>query len=81
MGKVDTLFIKNKDEHIIVVQIYVNDIIFGAINESLCDYFSKRIHSEFEIRIMREFNFFLGLQISNPKKGFLSTNPSTSRIS
>ena len=64
MGKVDnTLFIKKKGEDIIVVKIYVDDIIFGTTNESLGEYFSKCMHSEFEMSMIRELNFFLGLQI------------------
>ncbi|RDX98446.1 hypothetical protein CR513_18620, partial [Mucuna pruriens] len=40
--KVDTtLFHKNYDSHLIIVQIYVDDIIFGATNESLCEEFYK----------------------------------------
>ena len=39
-GKVDTtLFIKVKGHDILVVQIYVDDIIFGATNESFCQNF------------------------------------------
>ena len=57
------LFIKKKGEDIIVVQIYIDDIIFGATNESLCENFSKCMHSEFEMNMMGKLNFFLGLQI------------------
>ena len=38
MGKIDTtLFIKTKDNDLLLVQIYVDDIIFGATNVSLCE--------------------------------------------
>ena len=38
MGKVDTtLFIKNKDLDVLIIQIYVGDIIFGSSNDSLCE--------------------------------------------
>ena len=50
----------------LLVQIYVNDIIFGATNVSLCEEFSRCMHSEFEIR---ELNFFIGLQIKQLKEG------------
>ncbi|KAL6316730.1 hypothetical protein AAG906_020414 [Vitis piasezkii] len=53
----------------LLVQIYVDDIIFGATNVSLCEEFSKCMHSEFEMSMMRELNFFLGLQIKQLKKG------------
>ncbi|GJR33631.1 zf-CCHC domain-containing protein [Tanacetum coccineum] len=48
MGLVDnTLFTKKKDSHIIIVQIYVDDIIFGSTCQDLCDDFSKIMHDEF----------------------------------
>ncbi|RDX86020.1 Copia protein, partial [Mucuna pruriens] len=46
--KVDTtLFCKNYDSHFITVQIYVDDVIFGATDESLCEEFSKLMQKEF----------------------------------
>ena len=72
MGKVDTtLFIKHKHHDILVVQIYVDDIIFGATNSSLCEEFSKCMSSEFEMSMMGELKFFLGLQIDQRKEGVL----------
>jgi len=69
-GKVDTtLFIKKKLNDILLVQLYVDDIIFGSINDSLCKEFSQDMHSEFEISMMGELNFFLGLQIKKTKNG------------
>jgi len=63
-GKVDnTLFLKSKEEHLLIVEVYINDIIFGATHNDLCDEFSKIMRSEFEMSIMGELNFFLGLQI------------------
>ena len=48
-GKVDTtLFRKNYDSQFILVQVYVDDIIFGATNEMLCEDFSKLMQAEFE---------------------------------
>lgn len=52
---------------ILIAQIYVNDIIFNATNESPCQEFSKIIHGAFEMYMMGELNFFLGLQIK-PRK-------------
>ena len=51
----------------LLVQIYIDDIIFGAINVSLCKEFSKCIHSEFEMSMMGELKF-LGLQIKQLKE-------------
>ena len=54
MGKIDTtLFIKPKDNDMLIVQIYVDDIIFGAINVSLCEEFEKSIHSKIEMSMMK----------------------------
>ncbi|GJR99519.1 retrovirus-related pol polyprotein from transposon TNT 1-94 [Tanacetum coccineum] len=64
MGLVDnTLFTKKRNSHIIIFQIYVDDIIFGSTCQELCDDFSKIMHDEFEMSMMGELNFFLGLQI------------------
>ncbi|GJX07705.1 retrovirus-related pol polyprotein from transposon TNT 1-94 [Tanacetum coccineum] len=59
----NTLFTKKKDSHIIIVQIYVDDIIFRSTCQDLCDDFSKIMHDEFEMSMMGELNFFLGLKI------------------
>ena len=53
----------------LLVQIYVDDIIFGATNESLCQEFSKVMQGEFEMSMMGELNYFLGLQIKQGKDG------------
>ena len=64
MGKIDTtLFIKTKEKDMLLVQIYVDDIIFGVIYVFFCEEFLKCMHSEFEMSMMGELNFFLGLQI------------------
>ncbi|GJT15265.1 retrovirus-related pol polyprotein from transposon TNT 1-94 [Tanacetum coccineum] len=69
-GLVDnTLFTKKKDSHIIIVQIYMDDIIFGLTCQYLCDDFSKIMHNVFEISMMGELNFFLGLQIKQLEDG------------
>ena len=70
MGKIDTtLFIKPKKNDMHIVQIHVDDIISGATNGSLCEEFAKSMHSEFEMSMMGELNFFLGLQIKQLKEG------------
>ncbi|GJU74791.1 retrovirus-related pol polyprotein from transposon TNT 1-94 [Tanacetum coccineum] len=64
MGMVDnTLFTKKSKSHLIIVQIYVDDIIFDFTSQSLCDDFEKIMHDEFEMSMMGELNFFLVLQI------------------
>ena len=70
MGKLDTtLFIKIKENDMLLVQIYVDDIIFGSTNPSLCEEFSKCMYNEFEMSTMGELSFFLGLQIKQLKDG------------
>ncbi|GKA53214.1 retrovirus-related pol polyprotein from transposon TNT 1-94 [Tanacetum coccineum] len=70
MGMVDnTLFTKKKDPNLIIVQIYVDDIIFGSTCQEMCDDFAKIMHDEFEMSMMGELNFFLGLQIKQLEDG------------
>ena len=70
MGMVDnTLFTKRKDPNLIIVQIYVDDIIFGSTCQDMCDEFAKIMHDEFEMSMMGELNFFLGLQIKQLEDG------------
>ncbi|GKB33405.1 retrovirus-related pol polyprotein from transposon TNT 1-94 [Tanacetum coccineum] len=64
MGMVDnTLFTKKKSSNLIIVQIYVDDIIFGSTCQDMCDEFAKIMHDEFETSMLAELNFFLELQI------------------
>ena len=61
-GKVDTtLFIKGKGKEILLVQLYVNDIIFCSTNQNFWQDFSKIIQGEFEMSMMGELTYFLGL--------------------
>ncbi|GJR06044.1 retrovirus-related pol polyprotein from transposon TNT 1-94 [Tanacetum coccineum] len=70
MGMVDnTLFTKKKSSNIIIVQIYVDDIIFGSTCQDMCDEFDKIMHDEFEMSMMGELNFFFGLQIKQMEDG------------
>ena len=63
-GQVDTtLFIKKSNHNLLIIQIYIDDIIFGATNHCLCEEFSKLMQGEFEMSMMGELKFFLGLQI------------------
>ena len=52
-GHVDTtLFIKRMNKEMIVVQIYVDDIIFGSSTQILCDEFAELMQKEFEMSLM-----------------------------
>ncbi|GJQ97999.1 retrovirus-related pol polyprotein from transposon TNT 1-94 [Tanacetum coccineum] len=70
MGMVDnTLFTKKSKSHLIIVQIYVDDIIFGSTCQYLCDDFEKIMHDELEMSMIGELNFLLGLQIKKIEDG------------
>jgi hypothetical protein len=70
MGKVDTtLFIKKIGNDLFVLQIYVDDIIFGSTNQDYCDEFGKMMAKEFEMLMIGELSYFLGLQIKQLKNG------------
>jgi hypothetical protein len=51
-----------------VLQIYVDDIIFGSTNQDYCDEFGKMMAKEFEMSMIGELSFFLGLQIKQMKE-------------
>ncbi|GJZ60184.1 retrovirus-related pol polyprotein from transposon TNT 1-94 [Tanacetum coccineum] len=69
-GTIDpTLFKIKYGEDILLVQIYVDDIIFGSTNPKYSKRFEKLMHSRFEMSLMGEMKFFLGLQIHQSPKG------------
>ena len=68
IGKVDiTLFIKKIGKDLFVLQIYVDDIIFGSTNQDYCEEFGKMMANEFEISMIEELSYLLGLQIKQLK--------------
>ncbi|GJW63327.1 putative ribonuclease H-like domain-containing protein [Tanacetum coccineum] len=65
-GKIDkNLFIRRDKSDIILVQVYVDDIIFGSTKKSLCTEFEKMMHKKFQMSSMGELTFFLGLQTAS----------------
>ncbi|XP_035842185.1 uncharacterized protein LOC118488881 [Helianthus annuus] len=69
-GTVDsTLFTKEVAGHLLIVQIYVDDIIFGSTNDELCKEFEKVMKKKFEMSSMGEMKFFLGLQVEQLPDG------------
>lgn len=64
-----TLFIKRQGKHTFLVLVYVDDIIFGSTNMQLVKKFSKLMQGVFEMSLMGELNYFLGLQIKQLNKG------------
>jgi hypothetical protein len=64
MGKVDqTFFLLKQGKDILIVQVYMDDIVFGDSSNSLVARFAEDISSEFEMSMMGELQFFLSLQI------------------
>nr|GEU30780.1 putative ribonuclease H-like domain-containing protein [Tanacetum cinerariifolium] len=62
--KIDhTLFIKKQKGDILLVQVYVDDIIFRSTNKDLCKAFEKLMKDKFQMSSMKELTFFLGLQV------------------
>ncbi|GJY32503.1 copia protein [Tanacetum coccineum] len=69
-GTVDpTLFIRRQGKDILLVQIYVDDIIFASTTPELCDQFSKIMCSKIKMSMMGKISFFLRLQISQTPRG------------
>ncbi|GJR22751.1 putative ribonuclease H-like domain-containing protein [Tanacetum coccineum] len=69
-GTIDkTLFIKKDSRDILLVQVYVDDIIFGSTNKAWCDEFEVLMKGEFEMSAMGEMTFFLGLQVKQLPDG------------
>ncbi|GJS86029.1 putative ribonuclease H-like domain-containing protein [Tanacetum coccineum] len=69
-GQIDkTLFIKRVKGDILLVQVYVDDIIFGSTKKSLCTDFEQIMHKRFQMSSMGELTFFLGLQVKQKENG------------
>ncbi|GJZ01964.1 retrovirus-related pol polyprotein from transposon TNT 1-94, partial [Tanacetum coccineum] len=69
-GTIDpTLFIRRFNNDILVVQVYVDDIIFGSTNPKYTQLFSDLMKSRFEMLMMGEITFFFGLQVNQSPCG------------
>nr|GEW65130.1 putative ribonuclease H-like domain-containing protein [Tanacetum cinerariifolium] len=81
-GKIyQTLFIKNQKGNILLVQVYVDDIIFGSTNKELCKAFEKLMKDKFQMSSMGELTFFLGLQVKPKDNGiFISQDKYVAEI-
>jgi hypothetical protein len=64
-----TLFTLNHGTDFLLVQIYVDDIIFGGSSHSLVSKFQEMMKSEFQMSMMEELTFFLGIQMKQTKQG------------
>ncbi|GJV46171.1 putative ribonuclease H-like domain-containing protein [Tanacetum coccineum] len=56
-------------EDILLVQVYVDDIIFGSIRKEMCTEFEKMMHKKFQMSSMGELTLFLGLQVTQKDDG------------
>ncbi|KAJ9538252.1 hypothetical protein OSB04_030985 [Centaurea solstitialis] len=71
-GVIDkTLFIKKNGSDLLLVQIYVDDIIFGSTKGEMCKDFEDSMHKRFKMSSMGELTFFLGLQVKQKEDGIL----------
>nr|GFB50493.1 retrovirus-related Pol polyprotein from transposon TNT 1-94 [Tanacetum cinerariifolium] len=73
-GVVDpTLFTRRPSKHILLVQIYVDDIIFASTDPNSYQRFAPEMSSTFQMSMMGQMSFFLGLQVSqNPRGIFIN---------
>ncbi|GKA97418.1 putative ribonuclease H-like domain-containing protein, partial [Tanacetum coccineum] len=76
-----TLFIKKDKNDIMLVQVYVDDIIFGSTKKSWCDEFEALMKSRFQMSSMGKLTFFLGLQVKQKEDGiFISQDKYVAEI-
>ncbi|GJW70331.1 putative ribonuclease H-like domain-containing protein [Tanacetum coccineum] len=81
-GTIDkTLFIKRDKKDIMLIQVYVDDIIFRSTKKSWCDEFQALMQSRFQISSMGELTFFLRLQVKQNTEGiFISQDKYVAEI-
>ena len=65
----NNLYIKMDKESMIIIEVYVDDIIFGSDDKKLSQQFAKDMQSEFEMSLLGELKLFVGLQISELNDG------------
>ncbi|CAJ2652046.1 unnamed protein product [Trifolium pratense] len=62
-GHDKTLFVKEQEEKLMIAQIYVDDIVFGGMSAKMVKHFVQQMQSEFEMSLVGELTYFLGLQV------------------
>ncbi|GJU33910.1 retrovirus-related pol polyprotein from transposon TNT 1-94, partial [Tanacetum coccineum] len=76
-----TLFTRQAGNDLLLVQIYVDDIIFASTNTAMCDEFANQMTTKFKMSMMGQMSFFLGLQISQSPRGiFINQSKYASEI-
>ncbi|GJX97151.1 retrovirus-related pol polyprotein from transposon TNT 1-94 [Tanacetum coccineum] len=81
-GVVDpTLFTRHAGNDLLLVQIYIDDIIFASTNSAMCNEFANQMTTKFKMSMMGQMSFFLGLQISQSPRGiFINQSKYASEI-
>ena len=65
----NNLFVEVDQDNLTIIEVYVDDIIFGSNDDILSKNFATKMRSEFEMSLLGELTYFLGLQISQQDKG------------
>jgi hypothetical protein len=65
----NNLYIKVSQGNILLIEVYIDDIIFGSDDDRLNQIFSKDMQNEFEMSLLGELSFFLALQIHQKNQG------------
>jgi len=63
------LYIKSKNNNQIIIMVYVDDIILGGSKDKMCKDFANQMQTEFEMSMIGELLYFLGLQVNQLKNG------------
>ncbi|GJR82449.1 retrovirus-related pol polyprotein from transposon TNT 1-94 [Tanacetum coccineum] len=81
-GAVDPiLFTRQVENDLLLVQIYVDDIIFASTNTAMCNEFANQMATKFKMSMMGQMSFFLGLTISQSPRGiFINLSKYASEI-
>jgi hypothetical protein len=64
----NNIYCKIDGNNMMIVEVYVYDIVFGSDDEKMSNEFSMMMQQEFEMSLLGELNFFLGLQIIQSKR-------------
>jgi hypothetical protein len=80
IGSIDkTLFTLKCGDDFLLVQIYVDDIIFSGSSHTLVSSFQEMMENEFQMSMMGELTFLLGIQVKQMKQALSYIKPSTRR--
>jgi hypothetical protein len=75
----NNLYIKIEDNNLLILFVYVDDIIFGCNKDPLVQWFSSAMEYKFEMSMIGELPFFLGLQITQRYEGMFISQKKISK--